>query len=381
MSAFNIRPCDNKTCSICMKIITSEQSGGCLTVPSKRLKKLSKKTKSSFAFHWDENLKVNYVHIACYKSPPSLSSCESRLLSEVEESLEHFDTISTVRERIQDVIRLLKKSKHTVCFTGAGVSVSAGLPTYRGAEGIDTLSHFATSNSTSESEVVSSSHEEKDLSKRKREREDLPVDKDDDEPAVDYSLLSPTLTHRALVTLHEKGKMNYCITQNCDNLHQKAGFPREYLSDLHGNVFVEYCEKCLAEYTRDFSVDVFSTDCLKEPWAKKCKTCGWNHYTGRRCDSKQCNGKLLDTIVNFGDDLHSTVVGGLDRAQAHCEKADLCFCLGSSLTVTPANSLPTMAKGIVIVNLQSTELDDEATVRVYCTTDCFFHLLLEAFDE
>ena len=380
MPSFNIRPCDNKTCSICMKIITSEQKGGCLTVPSKRLERLSKKTKSAFVFHWDENVNVNYVHTVCYQSPPSLSSCESRLWSEVEESLEQFDTISTVRERVQHVLRMLKESKHTVCFTGAGVSVSAGLPTYRGAEGIDTLSYFATSNSTSEPEVACSSHQEKVVLKRKREIEDLTAQKED-EPADDYPLLSPTLTHRALVTLHEKGKMNYCITQNCDNLHQKAGFPREYVSDLHGNVFVEYCEKCLIEYTRDFSVDVFSTDCLKEPWAKKCKTCGWNHYTGRHCDSKKCNGKLRDTIVNFGDDLHSTVAGGIDRAQAHCVKADLCFCLGSSLTVTPACTLPTMAKHVVIVNLQSTELDDQATLRFYCTTDCFFHLLLEAFEE
>jgi hypothetical protein len=41
---------------------------------------------------------------------------------------------------------------------------------------------------------------------------------------------------------------------------------------------------------------------------KKCKTCGWNHYTGRHCDDKKCNGKLRDTIVNFGDDLHSSIV-------------------------------------------------------------------------
>lgn len=372
----NSRPCDNETCSICLKIINVEQKGGCLTVPSKRLRKFSKKTKSAFVFNWDENKKVAFVHIACYKSPPSLSSTESRLLSEVEESLEQFDTLSTLKERVKDVLNLLKKSKHTVCFTGAGVSVSAGLPTYRGAEGIDTLSHFATS-----SELVSTSHDETALTKRKRENEDITVQKEDEAKDVDYNLLSPTLTHRALVTLHEKGKMNYCITQNCDNLHQKSGFPKEYLSDLHGNVFVEYCEKCLTEYTREFSVDVFSTDCLNEPWAKKCKTCGWNHYTGRRCDDKKCNGKLRDTIVNFGDDLHSSIVGGIDRAEAHCKKANLCFCLGSSLTVSPANSLPTMAKHVIIVNLQSTDLDDKATMRFYCTTDCFFHLLLQALDE
>ncbi len=112
---------------------------------------------------------------------------------------------------------------------------------------------------------MSTSHDETALTKRKRENEDLTVQKEDEAKDVDYNLLSPTLTHRALVTLHEKGKI---ITQNCDNLHQKSGFPKEYLSDLHGNVFVEYCEKCLTKYTREFCVDVFSTDCLNKKNAK-----------------------------------------------------------------------------------------------------------------
>ncbi len=73
------------------------------------------------------------------------------------------------------------------------------------------------------------------------------------------------------------------------------------MTDLHGNVFVEYCEKCKTEYERDYEVDAFSTDCYAERWYVKCGNCQHNHYTGRHCSEKGCRGKLRDTIVNFGE--------------------------------------------------------------------------------
>lgn len=52
----------------------------------------------------------------------------------------------------------------------------------------------------------------------------------------------------------------------------------------------------------------------------------------------------------------------LERAYQECEQADLIVCLGSSLTVSPANDLPKkVAKrdnNVVIVNLQRTPLDN-----------------------
>ena len=51
-----------------------------------------------------------------------------------------------------------------------------------------------------------------------------------------------------------------------------------------------------------------------------------DHTTGRNCDS--CGGKLLDSIVNFGENLPQEA---LDSAYVHSKKADLCLALGSSL--------------------------------------------------
>lgn len=251
-----------------------------------------------------------------------------------------------MKEKAKQTAELIRGAKSMIAFTGAGASVSAGIGTYRGTEGIDTLDELGQN---------SNSEEESD---------------------PDYEGLKPTLTHKALVALEEKNLIAV-ITQNCDDLHAKAGTKDNILFELHGNVFVEYCEKCLKTYKRDYCVDLYSTNCYLEKWFVKCKRCGLGHYTGRKCTEPKCTGKLKDTIVNFGDYLHETVGGGLENAMKLCEGADLSLSLGSSLTVPPASKLPLMAKSKVICNLQKTESDKEATIRVFYPCDTFLSLVLK----
>lgn len=79
--------------------------------------------------------------------------------------------------------------------------------------------------------------------------------------------------------------------------------------------------------------------------------------------------------------MHDVVLGGLPRAEEECRKADLYLCMGSSLTVCPANDLPTYATSIVICNPQVTNLDKQAALRVWATSDLFMSLLMKTLQE
>ena len=68
------------------------------------------------------------------------------------------------------------------------------------------------------------------------------------------------------------------------------------------------------------------------------------HLTARRCDERQCRGRLRDTLVRRGEELP---VARFERALAHARRTDLCIVLGSSLRLLPANTVPeAVARGV-----------------------------------
>jgi NAD+-dependent protein deacetylase sirtuin 6 len=173
---------------------------------------------------------------------------------------------------------------------------------------------------------------------------------------MDFSQAQPTLTHRAIVFLVEQLVVHFCITQNVDGLHQRSGLSRSKLAVLHGCVFTERCEDCGTEHFGDADVGGMSFQ-----------------RTGRKCQAEHCQGYLRDTLLDWKDPLP---VDDLERCEKECDEADLVLCLGTSLRIEPAASLSTRAKKFVIVNLQCTPYDDQASLIIRAKVDDVMENLL-----
>lgn len=118
------------------------------------------------------------------------------------------------------------KSAHTVVvLTGAGISAESGVPTFRGDEG---------------------------LWKKFRPEELANFDAFIRNPKLVWewynyrktliSQVNPNPGHYALVKLESMYEDFHLITQNVDNLHQRAGNKRIY--ELHGNIMRNRCVDC-----------------------------------------------------------------------------------------------------------------------------------------
>lgn len=214
------------------------------------------------------------------------------------------------------------KSAHTVVvLTGAGISAESGVPTFRGDEG---------------------------LWKKFRPEELANFDAFIRNPKLVWewynyrktliSQVNPNPGHYALVKLESMYDDFHLITQNVDNLHQRAGSKRIY--ELHGNIMRNRCVDCNKSWD---TIPHFNGDELP------------------RCD---CGGLIRPDVVWFGEALPHQVL--LDSFAA-AESADVFLTIGTSAVVQPAASLPIEAKnaGAYVVEINTnptaiTNLVDEA---------------------
>lgn len=221
-------------------------------------------------------------------------------------------------DSIERAATVIKDARRGIALTGAGISVESGIPDFRSAGGLwskyDPMEYATISAFRANPEKVW---------QMLREMEELVVN------------ARPNPAHYAMARLEEMGKLLAVITQNIDNLHQMAG--SKDVIEYHGNSATLSCLRCGMRYSREEK---------QKEHIPRCK----------------CSMVLKPDVVFFGEPIP---VDAMQRSFKLAASCDLLLIVGTSAVVSPANTIPGVAKQagakIIEVNLEPTHLTDSIT--------------------
>eukprot|EP01006_Ploeotia_vitrea_P030817 TRINITY_DN63144_c0_g2_i2.p1 TRINITY_DN63144_c0_g2~~TRINITY_DN63144_c0_g2_i2.p1 ORF type:complete len:334 (+),score=18.45 TRINITY_DN63144_c0_g2_i2:52-1053(+) len=219
--------------------------------------------------------------------------------------------------------------KNIAFLTGAGISVASGIPDFRSPGGMyDTLRPEL-------------------LTATKMERHTMAEDptavvswdlfRNNQLPYLELrrpfilSSWKPTLGHWFVRAVEDAGKLTRLYTQNIDGLHYQCGLNEDKIIAVHGTMATVSCEGCKAAYPIDEFKEVLQKN-IRDIYNPEN---GPKESTGIPC--KACGQRLVkpDTVL-FGRSLPENF---FSSAQEDLPSLDLLVILGTSLEVSPANSL------------------------------------------
>ena len=212
------------------------------------------------------------------------------------------------------VTKKLRGAKKIVFVTGAGISQESGIPTFRGKDGL-WRNYDAMKLAT-----IDAFYENPKL-----------VWEWYNERRKNIFSAEPNLGHKAIAELEKFVKV-VTLTQNIDGLHQRAGSTK--VLELHGSIIEIKCTVC--EFKNKILTEFTNTPPL-------CK----------------CGNILRPNVVWFGEPLPQDI---WQEAITHASKCDVMVIVGTSLVVSPANTLPLYAKQN---NAFLIELNPEKTMLSY----------------
>jgi len=235
---------------------------------------------------------------------------------------------SRTQDNIDYIADLLRKSKRAVVLTGAGISTPSGIPDFR-SEGTGLWSR------DEPMEVAS-------LSTFRTEPERFFVWF---RPLASLIFnADPNPAHIGLAKLEQAGRIHSIITQNIDNLHQKAG--SQNVIEMHGTLRTLSCTQCFQKEQSVKYIKAF----VEQGELPYCPNCG---------------GILKPDAILFGEQLPQKA---WFEAQRNSRECDLMLVAGSSLEVLPVAGLPMQAidRGahLVILNNETTYLNVRADVVI-----------------
>jgi len=229
-------------------------------------------------------------------------------------------------KKISKAAKIIARAKHVVALTGAGISTPSGIPDFRSAgSGLwDRVDPMVVASIWGFMEHPHAFYEwVKPLARK----------------ILDAK---PNPAHHALAQLEARGKLNAIITQNIDNLHQRAGSKR--VLEVHGHMREATCVRCYHLSPAEPMIEKF----LADGQVPRCPECG---------------SVMKPNVVLFGEMLP---VGVMHDAEEESRTCDVMLIAGSSLEVAPAADLPLLAKKhgaqLIIVNKSATPADRHAAI-------------------
>ena len=84
---------------------------------------------------WDDIVKTSRTRSKAKMIFPKMTTIEKRMVREAAKTCEHHDSEEVFESEAKRIAEMICAAKHCVCFTGAGISTSAGIGDYRGKSG------------------------------------------------------------------------------------------------------------------------------------------------------------------------------------------------------------------------------------------------------
>ena len=225
------------------------------------------------------------------------------------------------RVEMRKAAEMICQAQKTVALTGAGISVESGIPDFRSAGGLwerfDPMEYGTIDAFRANPEKVW---------RMLREMSGV------------ISRARPNPAHKGLARLQEMGLLHTIITQNIDNLHQEAG--STHVIEYHGNSRTLSCLRCDRQYRAD-------------------------DLTGDVPPKCDCDNILKPDVVFFGEAIPTKPVRESHELASSCQ---VLLVVGTSATVSPANSIPQIAR---MAKAKIIEINIEPTVLTAHITDIF----------
>jgi NAD-dependent deacetylase len=216
-----------------------------------------------------------------------------------------------------DLTKLLRG--RVLVVTGSGVSAESGIPTFRGAGGL-WRNFDATKLATPEAFDNDPDLVWEWYSERRR--------------AILHA--KPNAGHEALARLSAIAADHLVLTQNVDDLHERAGTPADRLVHIHGEIFVSRCTSTRCGFeTRDPSIAA--------PPLPRCPT---------------CHALLRPGVVWFGEGLNPREIARVERFLDR--PIDLAIVIGTTAIFGYIVDWSTRGAHLVEINPEPTPLSDRA---------------------